>query len=86
MQPLFKAITIILLADEFDVRMVDVGKMPALLTLPGEENGLSRPLSFDSIKNRVEKIVSKTTAQVRLNVAVEFVLAQQERGAAFFGP
>ncbi|KAH7260906.1 uncharacterized protein BKA55DRAFT_535915 [Fusarium redolens] len=50
-------------ADEFDVRMVDVGKMPALLTLPGEENGLSRPLSFDSIKNRVEKIVSKTTAQ-----------------------
>ncbi|KAH7166857.1 hypothetical protein DER46DRAFT_681914 [Fusarium sp. MPI-SDFR-AT-0072] len=86
MQPLFKAITIILLAKEFDVRMVDIGKMPALLTLTGEESGLSRPLSFDSIKHTVESFISKTTVQVRLSVAIDFVLAQQEREVAFFGP
>ncbi|KAF5984380.1 hypothetical protein FCOIX_2638 [Fusarium coicis] len=86
MQPLFKAMTIILLAEEFDVRMVDVGKMPALLTITGEERGLSRPLSFDSIKHAVDKVISETTVQVRLNVAIEFVLAQQEREVTFFGP
>jgi hypothetical protein len=86
MQPLFKAMTIILLAEEFDIRMVDVGKMPALLTITGEERGLSRPLSFDSIKHAVGKVISETTVQVRLNVAIEFVMAQQEREVTFFGP
>ncbi|KAK2484629.1 hypothetical protein H9L39_02609 [Fusarium oxysporum f. sp. albedinis] len=86
MQPLFKAMTIIVLTDDFDVRMVDIGKMPALLTLTGETYGLSQPLSFDSIKNKVDKIVSKTTVQVHLHVAIDFALAQQEREVAFFGP
>ncbi|KAF5653174.1 hypothetical protein F25303_2604 [Fusarium sp. NRRL 25303] len=86
MQPLFKAMTIILLGEEFDVRMVDVGKMPALLTITGEEGGLSRPLSFDSIKHAVDKIISETTVQVRLSVAIEFVMAQHEREVTFFGP
>ncbi|KAF5563230.1 hypothetical protein FPHYL_5329 [Fusarium phyllophilum] len=86
MQPLFKAIMIILLAEEFDIRMVDVGKMPALLTITGEERGLSQPISFDSIKHAVDKVISETTVQVRLNVAIEFVMAQQEREVTFFGP
>ncbi|KAF5623038.1 hypothetical protein F52700_10350 [Fusarium sp. NRRL 52700] len=86
MQPLFKAMTIILLAEEYDVRMVDIGKMPALLTITGEERGLSQPLSFDSIKYAVDKVISETTVQVRLSVAIEFVQAQQEREVAFFGP
>ncbi|KAM5517863.1 hypothetical protein FOXYSP1_08648 [Fusarium oxysporum f. sp. phaseoli] len=86
MQPLFKAMTIIVLNDDFDVRMVDIGKMPALLTLRGEGDGLSQPLSFDSIKNKVDTIVSKPTGRVRLHVAIDFALAQQEREVAFFGP
>ncbi|KAF5717663.1 hypothetical protein FMUND_5609 [Fusarium mundagurra] len=86
MQPLFKAMTIILLAEEFDVRMVDIGKIPALLTITGEERGLSRPLSFDSIKHAVDKVISETTVQVRLSVAIEFVLAQQEQEVTFFDP
>ncbi|KAF9766271.1 hypothetical protein IL306_001346 [Fusarium sp. DS 682] len=78
--------TIILLADDFDVRMVDMGKMTALLTLTGKEVGLSQPLTFESIKDKVEKYVSETTVQLRLSTAIEFVMAQQEREAAFFGP
>lgn len=86
MQPLFRAMTIILLPEDYDIRMVDVGKMPALLTITGEERGLSQPLSFDSIKHAVDKVISESTVQVRLSVAIEFVQAQQEREVAFFGP
>ncbi|VTT55319.1 unnamed protein product [Fusarium fujikuroi] len=64
--------TIILLGEQFDFRMVDVGKMPALLTITGEESGLGQPLSFDSIKHAVDKIISETTVQ--------------EREVTFFGP
>ncbi|SCO36504.1 uncharacterized protein FFMR_04111 [Fusarium fujikuroi] len=63
--------TIILLGEQFDFRMVDVGKMPALLTITGEESGLGQPLSFDSIKHAVDKIISETTVQ---------------REVTFFGP
>ncbi|KAF5611638.1 uncharacterized protein FSUBG_2075 [Fusarium subglutinans] len=86
LQPLFRAMTIILLAEEYDVRMVDIGKMPALLTITGEECGLSQPLSFDSIKNAIDKVISETTVRVRLSVAIEFVQAQQEREVTLFGP
>ncbi|EWZ99850.1 hypothetical protein FOWG_00239 [Fusarium oxysporum f. sp. lycopersici MN25] len=86
MQPLFKAVTIILLNDEYDVRMVDVGKMPALLTLTGEEDGLSQQLSFKSISDKVEDFISETIVLVRLNTAIKFVVAQQEREVALYGP
>lgn len=86
MQPLFKSVTIILLNDDYDVRMVDVGKMPALLTLTGEGDGLSLPLSFESIRDKVEDFISEAIVRVRLNTAIEFVIAQQEREAALFGP
>ncbi|KAF5562675.1 hypothetical protein FPANT_14235, partial [Fusarium pseudoanthophilum] len=85
MQPLFKAMTIIVSAEEYDVRIVDIGKIPALLTITGEECGLSQPLSFGPIEHAVGKVMSETTVQVRLSVAIEFVLAQQEREVAFFG-
>ncbi|RKK70871.1 hypothetical protein BFJ69_g11473 [Fusarium oxysporum] len=86
MQPLFKAVTIILLNDDYDVRMVDVGKVPALLTLTGEGDGLSLPLSFESIRDKVEDFIPEAIVRVRLNTAIEFVIAQQEREVAFFGP
>ncbi|KAM0414639.1 hypothetical protein ACHAPT_013522 [Fusarium lateritium] len=86
LQPLFRASTIILLAEDFDVRVTDMGKLPVLLTLTGEERGLSQRLSFESIRHHVEEFISETAVQVRLRVAIEFILAQQERETAAFGP
>ncbi|UPL02808.1 hypothetical protein LCI18_013742 [Fusarium solani-melongenae] len=86
LQPLFRASTIILLAEDFDVRVIDMGKLPVLLTLTGDEHGLSQRLSFESIRHHVEEFISETAVQVRLRVAIEFILAQQERETAAFGP
>ncbi|KAF5017126.1 hypothetical protein F66182_10989 [Fusarium sp. NRRL 66182] len=86
LQPLFRALTIIILEDDFNVFISDIGKLPALLTLTGQDHGLSQPLSFDSISHYyIDKFVSKTAIQVPLGVAIDFVLAQQEREIAFFG-
>ncbi|KAM5364076.1 hypothetical protein ACJZ2D_011693 [Fusarium nematophilum] len=86
LQPLFRALTIILLEDDFNVRITDMGKIPVLLTLTGEEHGLSQRLSFESISHQVEDFVSETAVRVPLHIAIEFVLAQQEREIAAFGP
>ncbi|KAM0440471.1 hypothetical protein ACHAQK_005878 [Fusarium lateritium] len=86
LQPLFKAITIILQAKDYTVFVKDIGKIPVLLSLTGEEHGLSRSLSFESIRHQVDKFVSKTVVQIPLETAIDFVLAQQEHENAVFGP
>ncbi|KAJ4160930.1 hypothetical protein NW765_005778 [Fusarium oxysporum] len=84
MQPLFKAVTIILLNDEYDVRMVDVGKMPALLTLTGEEDGLSQQLSFKSISDKYVSTLRSNSwllnkSEKSLSMARNPILSSQRR-------
>lgn len=85
-QPIFKAVTIILLEDDFDIRVTDVGKLPVLITLTGEDSGLSQQRNFKSISQHVTKFISDTAVQVPLHIAIEFVTAQNQREIAIFGP
>jgi hypothetical protein len=73
------------LADNFHILITDTGKLPVLITLTGEDHGQSKKLSFESIKHCVTAFVSETTVQVPLEVAVDFILAQNEVEIAAFG-
>ncbi|KAF5989377.1 hypothetical protein FBULB1_1000 [Fusarium bulbicola] len=86
LQSLFKAVTIILLEDNFNIRVTDVGKLPALITLTGQDSGLSQQLNFKSISHHVTEVVSDTAVQVPLHIAIDFINAQNQREIAVFGP
>ncbi|KAI1008303.1 hypothetical protein LB504_001248 [Fusarium proliferatum] len=75
----------LIIEDDFNVRVTDVGKLPVLITLTGEDSGLSQQLSFKSISQHVTKFISDTAVQVPLNIAIDFVIAQNQREIAVFG-
>ncbi|KIL85040.1 hypothetical protein FAVG1_11913 [Fusarium avenaceum] len=85
LQPLFKAFTIIVLEENWNITMMDMGKLQVIISLTGQEDGLSAGLTFDSIKNHVTNFVSETAVQVPLGIAIDFVLALSEREIAVFG-
>lgn len=85
LQPLFKAFTIIVMEEDWNITMMDMGKLQVIISLTGQEEGLSAGLTFDSIKNHVTNFVSETAVQVPLGIAIDFVLAQSEREMAVFG-
>jgi hypothetical protein len=62
-----------------------VGKLPVLITLTGEDSGLSQQLNFKSISQHVTKFISDTAVQVPLHIAIDFVIAQNQREIAVFG-
>ncbi|KAM0554946.1 hypothetical protein ACHAPJ_006682 [Fusarium lateritium] len=86
LQPLFRAMMIILLCADYDFRVTDISRVPVLLTLTGILDGLSQPLSFGSIEPRIDQFISDKAVRVSLEVVVEFVLAQVQREIAAFGP
>ncbi|KAF9768424.1 hypothetical protein IL306_014279 [Fusarium sp. DS 682] len=85
LQPLFKALTIILLEDDFNVRVTDMGKLPVLITLTGRENGISEKLSFKSISHHVTEFISDAAVRVPLDIAIDFIVSQNQREIAAFG-
>ncbi|KAM0342384.1 hypothetical protein ACHAPU_009571 [Fusarium lateritium] len=85
LQPLFKAFTIILMEEDFDITILDMGKLPVIISLTGREEGLSAELSFDCIKNHVTNFVSETAVQLPMGIAIEFIMALSEREIAVFG-
>ncbi|GKU09792.1 hypothetical protein FLAG1_11476 [Fusarium langsethiae] len=62
--------------------------MTVVVLLTGENNGLSAPVSFDSIENQVERVIVRGLqgVRMRLGVAVDFVMFLEQREAAVFGP
>ncbi|KAF5699337.1 hypothetical protein FMUND_14801 [Fusarium mundagurra] len=86
LQSPFKAVTIILLEDNFNIRVTDLGKLPVLITLTGEDSGLSQELNFKSISHHVTKFISDTAVQVPLHIAIDFITAQNQREIAVSGP
>ncbi|RGP63799.1 hypothetical protein FSPOR_8406 [Fusarium sporotrichioides] len=62
--------------------------MTVLVLHTGESDGLSAPISFDSIENQVERVIVRGmhSVRTRLEVAVDFVMFLEQREAAVFGP
>jgi hypothetical protein len=86
LQPLFRAVVIVALADTYDSRVKDIGKIPVLLTLTRLQQGLSQPLTLDPVKNQVIEYVSESAVKVTLQVAINFVQQMEQREIAAFGP
>jgi hypothetical protein len=85
LQPLFKAVTIILSEGDFNVRVTDMGKLPVSITLTGKESGLSQQLNFKPISHHIKKFISDTAVQVSLVTANDFIITQNQREIAAFG-
>ncbi|EEU38848.1 uncharacterized protein NECHADRAFT_83166 [Fusarium vanettenii 77-13-4] len=65
-----------------------VATMSILIILTGEQEGLSAPISFDSIADRAETVTIGGTKGVRTNLktAIDFIMFLEEREEAALGP
>ncbi|KAJ9417975.1 hypothetical protein FOXG_17386 [Fusarium oxysporum f. sp. lycopersici 4287] len=86
LQPLFKAVTIILSGGDFNVRVTDMGKLSVPITLTRKDSALSQQMIFKSISHHVTNFISDTAVQVPLHVAIDFITAHNQREIAAFGP
>ncbi|KAF7551855.1 hypothetical protein G7Z17_g4700 [Cylindrodendrum hubeiense] len=84
-QPLFRAMAIVFLAGNFTMEVTNMGQLPVLIMITGVEDGLSAPISFESIAQKAEAYISKNIIQVSLETAIAFVMDLEQREAAAFG-
>ncbi|KAI1318284.1 hypothetical protein F5Y16DRAFT_414462 [Xylariaceae sp. FL0255] len=88
LQPLFRAILI--LVSSWDYQLEDsstVGTIPVYLVLTGITDGLSAPITFESISGKIDTDVGDMpgTVKTTLETAVNFVMGLEAREAAAFG-
>ncbi|KAK4234183.1 hypothetical protein C8A03DRAFT_38049, partial [Achaetomium macrosporum] len=86
LHPLFGALLIIVCIDEYnDEDSTTIGRFPVYLVPTGAEDGLSAPISFDSISDKVEPHF-EGAVKTTLETAFDFVMALEAREAAAYGP
>lgn len=89
-RPLFKAIAIAVCGEDynFQVMTTKIRRMPALVVLTGHTEGLSAPITFDSIMSKAQLgvISGRHVARTCLETAVDIVMALEAREEAAFGP
>ncbi len=90
LQPLFRAVAIVVKPADYDVELQDTGQAPALIVLTGVQDGLSAPITFDSIVDKIgaryQAEGSVQAAETSLATAVRFAMDLEERELAAFGP
>lgn len=90
LQPLFKALLIVISAQDYKLEdSKTVGGLPVLLVRTGIEVGLSEPITFEPIvdKMRIESYDGETIRTIRttLEIAIDFVMELEAREVAAFG-
>ncbi|KAH6856170.1 hypothetical protein B0I37DRAFT_425232 [Chaetomium sp. MPI-CAGE-AT-0009] len=91
LQPLFRAVAIVLRGSDYDVFIKDLSQFPVLLVLTGAEEGLSAPITFDRIADQVTEHHNQADDPVQsvattLSAAVGFLMELEQRELAAFGP
>jgi hypothetical protein len=90
MQPLFRAVAIAIKQDDYSIAVPDIAQIPVLLIITGVEEGLSAPITFDSIADKIsahhKTKDSLQAAETNLATAVSFVMGLEKRELAAFGP
>lgn len=89
-QPLFRAVAIVLRGSDFDIFTQDISQIPVLLVLTGIDEGLSAPITFDRIADQVvvhrdQPTDSVQSAETTLSTAVGFLIDLEQRELAAFG-
>ncbi|KAM7206375.1 hypothetical protein V8F20_002724 [Naviculisporaceae sp. PSN 640] len=92
LQPLFRAVIILACSDCYTNQTSEtIGKMPVFLLRTGVEEGLSAPVTFDSLGDRIDasspSYSSKdgNTIRVTLETAIDFILTLEAREMVVFG-
>lgn len=92
LQPLFRAILIIIRNEAYHHTIADVAQLPVLLVRTGVEEGLSAPISFEPITpdkingSEYRGTHRETAVRTTLGAAVDLVMELQAREDAAFGP
>jgi hypothetical protein len=88
LQPLFRALFIVVDSKDYAKQnSASVGDMSVLVVRTGIEDGLSAPITFESIKDKIETSDEgeSTIIKTKLETAVSFVISLEAREAAVFG-
>ncbi|KAF9770674.1 hypothetical protein IL306_011733 [Fusarium sp. DS 682] len=90
LRPLFQALSIVMGESDYQSCGViaKISQLPVLIALTDETEGMSEPITFDSIAENLESIVieGKQAVRTTLETAINFVTDLQERENAAFGP
>jgi hypothetical protein len=87
LQPLFRALLIIISSKNYNNEdSKTIGKLPVFLVRTGIEDGLSAPITFEPIMDKIHGSLgaTKSTIKVTLETAIGFVLDLEAREAAVF--
>ncbi|CAH0025045.1 unnamed protein product [Clonostachys rhizophaga] len=88
-QPIFRAMLIILPSDNFNVTSMggeELGSTSVYLVLTNCTLGLSAPITFEPILDKVERTFSDSVVQVTLKDAIIFAKDLDHRENAIYGP
>ncbi|PNY27398.1 Uncharacterized protein TCAP_02661 [Tolypocladium capitatum] len=88
LQPLFRALLIIVCCDNYrGENSKTVGRLPVFLVRTGVEDGLSTPITFEPIANKIDGYAGEARSAVRttLETAIDFVMDLEAREATVFG-
>ena len=76
---------IVILHDDYDYTIPDIGQIPVLIVLTGVTNGLSAPITFEPIVHRIKSFIQDNVIQTTLETAIAFILDLEKREVAAFG-
>ncbi|ETR98243.1 hypothetical protein M419DRAFT_89470 [Trichoderma reesei RUT C-30] len=76
--------------EEYSDKDLDIAQLPVLLVRTGTEDGLSAPISFESIAHHIHSAIHDTAkgeiaVRVALEVAVDFIMMLEKRETDAFG-
>lgn len=86
LQPLFEALVLII--DPGDWKGEDsnlIGRLPATMARTGVESGLSSPITFESIVDKIDEYLGETAVKTTLETAITFVMELEAREIKAFG-
>lgn len=88
-QHLFRAILLVVCGHNYNREGSSaIGKMPVFIALTGEQEGLSEPITFDPIRDKVEAIINRgpcMVVQTTLETAAKFLVDLERREIAAVG-
>ncbi|KAI0008462.1 hypothetical protein F4779DRAFT_586939 [Xylariaceae sp. FL0662B] len=88
LQPLFQALLIIVCSEDYhNEDSKTVGRLPVFLVRTGIEDGLSAPITFETIADKIDGDAGEAENIVKttLETAVDFVISLEAREAATLG-
>ncbi|KAG7284649.1 hypothetical protein NEMBOFW57_009257 [Staphylotrichum longicolle] len=90
LQPLFRALAIVIKSADYNTSVPAIAEIPVLIVLRGVEDGLSAPITFNSIADRIRVCHQAgdaiQVAETSLATAVNFAIDLENREVAALGP